>query len=175
MGEKRKPNRRRVPRELRRPPNGREAMDIAVKVYQFADLVADGKPSEAIDAIIEWIGDDVRVARLHSNYLAFTPLVIANGIMRKHFPVEMEPDDLWVLEHIEGVVPTDTDVHKDAVAQAFVRHLNNDDQMARDITEAHLKVHGDEGLFWFGVEAVKLLAGIIKSAREQGDQAVTHG
>lgn len=166
MTKKRKPRKRRIAREFRRPPNRDESMDIAMKIYGFAELLANGQPREAVDAIADWVGDGP-VGALRTHYIAGVAPVMAMGLMRKNFPVDMAPEDLWIMEHAdEPVEDPGMDVHREAVCQALVRYLNDDHETAQDITTAHLNAHGDEGLFWFSVEAVKLLAGIIRSVNE---------
>lgn len=166
----RRPGQQRRSPEFDRPPTDDEAMDIAVKIYQFADLVADGKATEAVDSLCEWIPDG-EVGHLHSWYLATLAPILAMGLIRKHFPVDMEPDDLWVLEHLDpdavrDEIDADNKVHSDAMAQILVRHLNDDEATARDLTRAHVKTHGPEGLFRLGIEGILLVASVIKGARE---------
>jgi hypothetical protein len=169
MTKKRKPNRKRLPREFRRPPNDAESMDIAETIYGFAALIADGKPSEAVDAIRAWVGKGA-VARLRGDYLASIAPVLTMGLMRKHFPTDMEPDDFWIMDRLPGA---EENVHTEALCQVLVRHLNDDHETAQDLLHAHINTHGNEGLFWFGVEAIKALAGVIRSVRdlESGDAA----
>jgi hypothetical protein len=164
MSKKRKPK-KRLPRALRRPPTDDESMDIAAKIYSFAELAADGDAEKAVKAIQKWVGLGP-TARLRGHYMAAISPVLIMGLMRKHFPVDMEPDDLWVMERLDGA---DTDVHTVALCQVIVRHLNDDHVTATDLLQAHIDTHGDEGLFWFGVEAIKTLAGVIRSVHEQED------
>lgn len=169
MSKKRKPNRRRLPREFRRPPNADESVDIAATIYGFAELVADGKPEDAVDAIRSWAGRGA-VARLHTHYIAAVTPALIMGLIRKHFPVDMAPDDFWIMQRLPGAEPN---VHTDALCQVVVRHLNDDVETAQALLDAHIAAQGEEGLFWFSVEAIKVLAGIIVSAREAeaGDAA----
>lgn len=172
MTNKRKPNRkpkRTLPREFRRPPNDAEAMKIAEQIYGFASLIADGKPAEAVDAIRSWVGRGA-IARLRGDYLASIAPVLTTGLILKNLPVDMEPDDLWIMERLPDA---EENVHTEALCQVLVRHLNDDHVTARDLLAAHIETHGNEGLFWYGVEAIKALAGIIRSSRglESGDAA----
>lgn len=165
MTNKRKPNRnpkRSLPREFRQPPNDAEAMDIAMKIYSFADIIADGQAEKAVNEIRKWVGKGA-VATLRSHYLAAIAPVLTMGLIRKNFPVDMEPDDLWIMERLPDA---EENVHTEALCQVLVRHLNDDQATAQDLLSAHIDTHGDEGLFRFGVEAIKALAGIIRSANE---------
>lgn len=172
MTKKRKPNRKpkgSLPRELRQPPNDAEAMDIARKIYSFADIIAHGQAEKAVDEIRKWVGKGA-VARLRSHYLAAIAPVLTMALIRKNFPVDMEPDDLWIMERLPDA---DENIHTEALCQVLVRHLNDDTATAQDLLTAHIDTHGDDGLFWFGVEAIKALAGIIRSVTEleSGDAA----
>lgn len=101
--KRRKPNSGKpTSRRAGRPPNKKESMDIAVRIYQFAELVADSQHAEAGDALTDWVGDDDS-SQLRAHYLATAAPLLAMGLIRKHFPVDMEPDDLWVLEHAKSV------------------------------------------------------------------------
>lgn len=152
-------------RELRRPPNREESLDIAVKVYQVAEMVADGKTTKAVDSLWAWVPPGP-VGSLHIWYLATCAPIIIMGLIRKHFPVDMEPDDLWIMEHTEDYDPDSEDAeHADAMCQVLVRYLNDDTATAQDLITAHHSTHGDEGLFLLGLQAVKCLAGVIKSVR----------
>ena len=163
MSRKRKSNRNRLPRSMRRPPNGDEAMDIAMQVYRFAEMAARGEAGRCADALAGWIGEGA-VGALRTHYVATTAPLVAMGLMRAHFPHEVTPDQFWIMERLPGA---GADVHRDAVCQVLVRFLNDDIDTGLDMVGAHLKVHGDEGLCKFAIEAVILLAGIIRSIPDE--------
>jgi hypothetical protein len=168
MSNKRKSNKRRVPRPMRRPPNQDEAMDIALTIYRFAEMAANGETDRCAGALAGWIGEGP-VAALRTHYVATTAPLVAMGLMRKNFPHELSPEAFWIMERRPGAVD---DVTRDAVCQVLVRFLNDDHATGLDMIGAHLKVHGDEGLCKFAVEAVVLLAGIIRSIDEQSAEEV---
>lgn len=159
MSRKRKPNKNRLPRSMRKPPTGDEAMDIAMQVYRFAEMAANGDTARAADAIAGWIGTGP-VAPLRAHYIASTAPLVTMGLMRKNFPHHVTPDEFWVLERLPGA---DNDVHRNAVCQVLVRFLNDDHGTGLDLIGAHIKVHGDDGLLSFALEAIVLLAGVIRS------------
>lgn len=132
------------------------------------------QPEEAVDAIRAWLGpDDSPVASLRCWYLATTAPLLGMALFRKHFPVDMEPDDFWTLGTVPGVTlgEKEDDSAAEVMAQVLVRYLNDDIDTAHDLITAHCNIEGVEGLFWVGCEAIKFMAGVMRYVNEQGDAA----
>jgi hypothetical protein len=173
VSKKRKP-RKRVNRKsspFSRPPTPAESMEIAMEIFGFAELVANRQPREAVDAIRDWLGPDSPVAVLRCWYLATTAPLLGMALVRKHFPVDMEPDGIWTLGTAPGVTLGDRDDDRAAevMAQVLVRYLNDDTETAYDLITAHCNTYGPEGLFWVGCEAIKFMAGVLIYAKKQRD------
>ncbi len=146
-------------------PTDDEAMGIAQRVYEWAERIASGDKDQALQDMATWFDEPDVVAELRIHYMAAVGPVLASALLQKHFPVYREADELWVMQKVPGAPAGD--VHDECLTQVVVRYLNDDTDTARALTEAHLEVHGVEGLFSLGCESVELMAGLIEYGRQQ--------
>lgn len=130
--------------------------DVAVKVHEFAGLIAAGRPVAATNAMLTWIGyDNETRTRLFATTAA---TLVATRVRATMTP---RPDGLWLLN------PTSTRQRHDvAMCQVVVRIANGEPDVADDMLIAHEAVHGTGGLFWLGVHAVRKLADLLITPKE---------
>jgi hypothetical protein len=151
------------------PPTPEEAMDTARRVFNFAERISAGDKKAALDDMGAWFASD-SFAALRVWYLATIGPILAMGLVKKYFPVDMAPDDFWVLQQLPDV-PADDDPHAYAMAQVLVRYMNDDEATAHDLLHAHANTYGIDGLFSLGCQSVKFMAGLLAYGREQGGAA----
>lgn len=124
--------------------------DVAVRVNEFAALVAAGQPVAASSAMLDWVGVDDQRTRLFATTAA--ALVVAR--------LPKPAGGFWRLDPpIPGV--TQVEPHNMAMCQVVVRIANGEPHVALDLLNAHRFVYGTTGLFWLGVCAVRLLADLL--------------
>lgn len=133
------------------------APDVASAVTRFATLIATRQPAAATTAMIEWVGDDDTRTR----YFATTAATLV--ATRVAAGMDQRPEDYFVLRRETPTRRAEQDAtpHDVAMCQVVVRIVNGEPAVAMDLLHAHQLVHGIGGLFWLGVFAVRMLAGLI--------------
>jgi hypothetical protein len=144
------------------PPTEDEAMDIAGRFLSAAISHAEDGPSKGIDMVTQFFDCDPVEAAFRVWYWASVGSIIAAAGVKALNPVAPSEGEFWGLVPLPGVDTDESDPSATAAAQCIVAHLNEDAEGAHDITTAHFKVAGHEGLFLMVCQFILVCSALAK-------------